>query len=123
MDSAETTVVSVGANPELVRLRNFVLQEAGFNVISAIDEHDALARIERGECGVLLVCYTLTKSARQSLTEALRRACPGSRMVLITNERMDKPEFADFFVYGVEGPEALIQVVEAAVEKSRTADA
>jgi len=123
MESARKTVISVGANPELVRLRDFVLQEAGFNVVSILDEHDALARIERGECGVLLVCYTLTKSARQSLAEALRRACPGSRMVLITNEHMDRPEFADFFVYGVEGPEALIQVVEAAVEKSRTADA
>jgi len=116
-------VISVGAHPELVRLRDFVLQEAGFHVVSTLDEHEALARIERGECGVLLVCYTMTKSARQSLAEALRRACPGSRMVLITNEHIEKPEFADFFVYGVEGPEALIGALSAAVEKRRSAQA
>jgi hypothetical protein len=40
------TVISVGANPELVRLRNLVLQEAGFNVIFTLDEQEALARIE-----------------------------------------------------------------------------
>jgi len=32
---------------------------------------------------------------------------------------MDKPDFADTFVYGVEGPEALIEVISAAVGSSR----
>jgi DNA-binding NarL/FixJ family response regulator len=119
MDSARTTVISVGTNTELVRLRHFVLQEAGFNVVSTFDEHDALSRIERGECGVLVMCYSLGKSIRQRLSEALRRFCPESRIIAITNEHMDKPDFADTFVYGVEGPEALIEVISAAVESSR----
>jgi vacuolar-type H+-ATPase subunit F/Vma7 len=123
MESASTTVISVGANAELVGLRNFVLQEAGFHVFSTLDEHEALARIERGECGVLLVCYSLAESVRRRLADALRKSCPISRMVLITNEHIDKPEFADFFVYGVEGPEALIDAVSAAVEKWRSAKA
>jgi DNA-binding NarL/FixJ family response regulator len=118
-----TKVISVGADAELVRLRNFVLQEAGFNVISTLDEHHALARIEQGECGVLVMCYSLAKTVRQRLADALRKSCPNSRIVLVTNEHLGKPEFADTFVYGVEGPEALIEVVGAAVEKARTAQA
>ena len=123
MAAESTTVISVGANPELVWLRNFVLQSAGFNVVSTIDSHDARARLERGECGVLLVCYSLERLVRQSLAEALRRFCPGSRMVVITNERLEQLEFADSFVYGVEGPEALIEAVNAAAEKVRSAEA
>jgi hypothetical protein len=118
-----TSVISVGANAELLRLRNFVLQEAGFNVTSTLDEHDALARIERGECGVLLMCYSLEKPVRQRLADALRKFCPHSRIVLVTNEHLGKPEIADTFVYGMEGPEALIEVVGAAVERSRSAEA
>jgi CheY-like chemotaxis protein len=123
MAETSTSVISVGANPELVRLRNFVLQEAGFKVISTLDQHDALARIERGECGVLLMCYSLEKSVRQRLADGLRKFCPNSPIILVTNEHLGKPEFADTFVYGVEGPEALIEVVAAAVEKSRSAEA
>jgi hypothetical protein len=118
-----TSVISVGTNAELVGLRNFVLEEAGFDVISTLDEHDALARIERGECGVLLMCYLVAKPVRQKLANALRKVCPNSRIVLITNEQLGKPEIADTFVYGVEGPEALIEVVGAAVEKVRRAGA
>lgn len=117
------TVISVGANPELVWLRNFVLQSAGFNVVSTTDTQDARARIERGECGVLVVCYSLERRLRQSLAEALRKFCPGSRMVVITNERLEEPEFADSFVYGVEGPEALIEAINSAAEKVRSAEA
>jgi CheY-like chemotaxis protein len=123
MESAMMAIISVGAHPELVRLRDFVLQEAGFHVVSTLDEHEALARIERGECSVLLVCSSLAKATRRRLADALRKSCPGSRMVLITNEHIEKPEFADFFVYGVEGPEALIGALSAAVEKRRSAQA
>ena len=115
MSDASTTVISVGANPELVMLRNFVLQEAGFNVISTADEHDALARIERGECGVLLMCYSLRAEVRKKLAEALRSSCPGSRIVAVANKQMEKPIFADRFVYGIEGPEALIDAVRASM--------
>src|SRR6266498_376904 len=97
MEPVSTTIISVGANAELVRLRNFVLQEAGFNVVSTLDEHDALARIERGECGVSLVCYSVGKAVRQRLAETFRKFCPDSRIVAITNEHMDKADFADTF--------------------------
>jgi hypothetical protein len=43
--------------------------------------------------------------------------------VLIPNEHLGKPEFADTFVHGVEGPEALIEVVGAAIENTRTVQA
>ena len=113
MSNTSTTVISVGANPELVLLRNFVLQEAGFNVISTVDENDALARIERRDCGVLLMCYSLPIEVRRKLVEALRRFCPASRIVAIANKHIEKADFADMFVYGVEGPEALIEAVRS----------
>jgi CheY-like chemotaxis protein len=115
METESTTVISVGADPELLWLRNFVLQSAGFNVITTTDHKDALARIERGECGVLLVCDSLAKPVRQRLAEALRRFCPGARMILIADEPIEKPDFADTFVYGLEGPELLIEAIRGAM--------
>jgi DNA-binding response OmpR family regulator len=62
-----TTVLSVGINPELVSLRAYVLQEAGFNVVSTLFPNEALAKIERCECGVLLLCYSLPRQVRRTL--------------------------------------------------------
>lgn len=123
MPEKRTTVLSVGADFELVSLRNYVLQDAGFDVTSTLNEQEALARIERGECGVLLMCYSLPKEIRKNLAAALRRFWPASRVVLVVNEHIEKPDFADTFVYGVEGPEALIEAVASAAEKSRSAQA
>lgn len=104
-------VISVGANPELLWLRNFVLQSAGFDVATIRDQDHALTAIRGGDCGTLLMCYSLTEPVRQRLAEAFRKHCPDGRIVVITNQRLDKPDFADTFVYGVEGPEALIQAI------------
>jgi hypothetical protein len=46
-----------------------------------------------------------------TLAEAFRQHCPGGSIVAITNEQMEKPDVADTFVYGVEGPEALIEAI------------
>ena len=107
-------VLSVGADQELLWLRHAVLQNAGFKVFTTMDESDAMACIRRAECGVLLVCYSLSVGVRQRLAGAFRRHCSGKRIIVITNEQMDKADFADTFVYGIEGPEALIQSIRAA---------
>jgi hypothetical protein len=105
-------VVSIGADSELLWLRHAVLQTAGFDVLTAVNETDALASIQKGECGVLLVCYSLSLGIRRRLAEAFRSHCPDGKIIAITNTQVDKPDFADNFVYGVEGPEVLIQSIQ-----------
>lgn len=113
MHSNHRKVISVGTNAELLWLRDSVLRSAGFDVLTKIDTQEALAFIERGDCGVLLLCYSLPLPSRKRLAEAFRAKCPEGRIVTITNEKTE-PEFADSFVYGVEGPEALIEAVRNA---------
>jgi len=117
-------VISVGSDPELVWLRDYVLQTAGFNVLSTTDASDALARVKRGECAILVLCYSLSSGVMQDLSGALKEYCPRSRTLFITNVRADKPEFADALVYGVEGPEALIESINALVaQRAESAEA
>jgi hypothetical protein len=104
-------VISVGGNPELLWLRNAVLKYEGFDVMTSLRHEDALEAILRGDCGTLLMCYSMDRTARQVSAQAFRQYCPGGRIVAITNEQTETPEFADTFVYGVEGPEALIEAI------------
>jgi CheY-like chemotaxis protein len=105
-------VISVGKEPELLQLRHAVLESAGFTVHTTSQEEEALEKMRHGNFGILLLCYTLRADVRKRLAENARKFCPKSRVVLITNTAMEnQPVFADTMVYGIEGPEALIQAL------------
>jgi CheY-like chemotaxis protein len=114
MISNNRKIISTGTDAELLWLRNAVLQSAGFNVTTTSDGDDALSKIRQGDCGVLLLCYSLSEPSRRELVETFREFCPHGRIVAIANCKVDKPEFADSLVYGVEGPEALINAIREA---------
>lgn len=110
--SAKPKVISVGTSPELMSLRHAVLEGAGFQVFSTSDPAHAALKIENGDCGVLLLCYSITDELRQQLLEKFRKSCPEGRVVALTNTPMPSPPIeADAFIYGVEGAEALIAAV------------
>jgi len=108
--AAKHKILSVGSLPELLWLREAVLRHAGFDVLTTTDPKEGVAHIERGHCGVLLFCYSLPLLMRKRLAQSFRTNCPDGRIVTITNEKSE-PEFADVFVYGVDGPEALIDAI------------
>jgi hypothetical protein len=110
-------VLSVATDSELLWLRHAVLQSAGFEVFSTQIESEALARMRAGECHAILLGHSLSSSARRRLSQAARKSCPLARIIEITNRKVEKPEFADIFVYGFDGPEALIEAVRGRDKK------
>jgi PleD family two-component response regulator len=105
-------VISVGILPELLALREAVLETAGFQVFTTSSEKHALLRIENSGCAVLLLCYALDDETRERLIKKFREKCPTGRIVALANSPMSQPPAeADAFVYGVEGAEALIEAV------------
>jgi DNA-binding NtrC family response regulator len=113
-------VLSVGADWELLWLRDAVLRTAGFNVFTTSDNQQVLQKIKNGECGVLLMCHSTPKATREYLAQIFRESCPDGKVIAITNENIKEvPAFADDLVYGIEGPEALIDAVRN-VKKAAT---
>jgi PleD family two-component response regulator len=105
-------IVSVGTNPELLWLREAVLQSAGFEVLTIPDEKEALAKIEAIDCGVLLLCYSVDEHAVRQITKKYRESCPDGRIVAITNATLANSAVeADALVYGLEGPDALLAAI------------
>jgi hypothetical protein len=73
----KTKVISVGTLPELLSLRQAVLEAAGFQVFTTTNEKHALLRIENGDCAVLLLCYSIEEGIREQLTKRFREKWPG----------------------------------------------
>jgi len=111
--SHRAVVVSAGTLPELLSLREEILRSAGYEVFTVTSREEALAVIGNGEqCGVLLLCYSVPDDWRGDLIREFRRLCPDARVVGITNYPVVQPaKETDELVYGVEGPEALINAV------------
>lgn len=108
----KATVLSVGTIPELLALREAILHSEGYFVFTATRPNDAFEQIRRGECGVLLLCYSVPEKIRPQLIKEFRRRCEHGRIVAITNRPVtETPKEVDALVYGIEGPEILIQAV------------
>ena len=105
-------VVSFGSIPELLSLRAAILQSAGYAVFTTMDTQEAIQEIRTESCGVLVLCYSVPEESRQEVTREFRERCPSGRIVAITNRPVtETPKQVDELVYGIEGPEILIQAV------------
>jgi len=81
-------------------------------VFTTAKPEQAVLKIENGDCGILLLCYSLEDELRKQLVTRFRESCLEGRIVALTNAPMAKPPIeADAFLYGVEGAEALIAAV------------
>lgn len=108
-------VISVGTLPNLISLREAVLKKAGYRVANAFNEAEALAKIYSGDCGVLLLCYSVDDVSRKQIAKTFREVCPEGRIVSITNQPLKESPDADVVIYGIDGAEALIEAVRGDV--------
>ena len=83
-ESRNRLVISVGTLPELLSLREKVLESVGYTVITA-PPPEAVSMVRKGECGVLLLCYSISEKWREQLVQDYRKHCPEGRIVAITN--------------------------------------
>ena len=105
-------VLSVGKLHDLLSLREAILRSAGYQVITCTEYEETIAVIRNGRCGVMLLCYSVPDKWRRSLIRDFRDFCRQGRIIGITNHPVVQPSREmDELVYGIEGPEMLIQAV------------
>jgi len=86
-------------------------------VFTTADVEQGMDYLEQESCGVLLMCYSLPRLTRKRLAETFRLRCPFGRVVTVMNEK-GRAKFADFVVYGIDGPEALLDAVRSASKET-----
>ena len=111
MPSSYEAVLSVGSNRQLLELREQILQRAGFRVITANNEAQAIQRIKECSAHALVLCHSLRRDAQQRLIRLFRRFCPNGRIVVVDDVPWPPVTHADAAVHGVEGPDALIAAI------------
>jgi len=73
-----------------------------------------MPRYNRSGKWIAVFCWSVTpfrSPVRNRLAKAFRQKCPEGRIIAISNMKIEKREFADALVYGLEGPETLINAL------------
>ena len=119
----KNTVLSVSSDQHALISREVALRNGGMNVISVMNPIQARFEIEMGRCGILVVCYRLSKAATDELTRLFRRFCPQGRIVFVTELPADDtvPIEADIILPESSGPERILQALREGADSDAAA--
>jgi len=71
----DNTVLSFSFEKDLLPRREAALRSVGYNVFSTTSEACVRFEIQMGQCGVLLLCYTILDAIRRDLAGLFERHC------------------------------------------------
>jgi hypothetical protein len=116
---APVALLCVGNDETLLSYRALVLRQAGFQVISARPEPaqpNQFANLCRLHAPAMLIaCHTLSAAQRIMMSWELRSACPGTKLLALTNGSLTSEEARsyDWLLDSLDGPAALIQHIRS----------
>lgn len=123
---AEITTVPAGksllllsADPELSLLRAYALRQGGYSVARATSRQEALSLLQQS-FEALVITYSLSAENIAELTALFRDRNPHSPIIAVAKRPwQDLNTDFDYTLTGEEGPEALLETVETALNRKQ----
>lgn len=111
-------VLLLSADAELSLLRSYALAHAGFAVARADSRKEAFRLLEQETFDAVVISYSMSMKNLTEMTELFRARNPNAPIVAVTKGKWQdlKIKF-DSAMAGEEGPEALIEAVETALNR------
>jgi DNA-binding NtrC family response regulator len=106
-------VLSVGVLSDIFSTRNAVLREAGFFVQPTLELSEALRLFGNAEFDAVVLCHRIPNGQKQDLIRQMKELKPLTPIITMT-DGTGGPS-GDVEVYNLDGPEALLQRLRAAV--------
>ena len=107
-------ILSISYEESIMKTRQYIFEQAGFDVVSALGFSDALAQCKDGKFDVVVLGHTLPPQDKTALVSALRDKCH-CPIVSIRRPGQGKHPDAEYSVDAAEGPEAMLVVIREAL--------
>jgi CheY-like chemotaxis protein len=119
IEEKSKSVLLLSADPELSLLRAFVLERGGYSVARAGSRKDALQLLDQ-PFDALVTSHSMSAGNMAEMTELFRQRNPNSPVIgVIKGKWQDLKIELDFTVSGDDGPEALLESVETALNRKQ----
>jgi DNA-binding NtrC family response regulator len=112
-------ILSVAYDESLLLTRHYILEKAGFTVVSALRFAEAIEHCQQQKFDLIVLGHSVPPSDKTALIAETKRLCGCPALSI---RRFDQPRHpsADYSVESGEGPEALITAINNALRDSPT---
>ena len=99
------TIISSGLNVALLRVRNSIIQQAGYAVLTSKESAMVLEMAEKGSVSAVVLCNSIPVQLRANLVRELKRARPDLPVIAIYSDGEDEHlrAIADYLVPSIHG--------------------
>lgn len=113
-----TRILSVSYNDLLLRMRQMILENEGYIVVSAHGLEHALAQCKEGSFDLFILGHSIPAHDKRQMVEAFQRECPGPIISLTRGASEQLVDGADYHLDP--DPEPLLKLI-AEITQERTA--
>jgi len=99
------TIISSGLNVALLRVRNAIIQDAGYAVLTSKESAMVLEMAERNHVSAVVLCSSIPVQLRANLARELKKIRPDLPVIVIYSENEDEHlrHIADYMVLSIHG--------------------
>jgi DNA-binding NtrC family response regulator len=99
------TIISSGLNVALLRVRNAIIQQAGYAVLTSKESAMVLNMAEKNHVGAVVLCSSIPIQLRANLVRELKKVRPDLPVIAIYSDGEDEQlrAIADYLVPSIHG--------------------
>ena len=110
------SILSIGRDTELLRLRSAILRQAGYLVTETSDPHVAVSTFLKNAPDVVVLCHTLSSQQKTILIHDIHAFKPHTSILSLEAEHSDVN--ADAVISSMDGPKTMLAAVAGLVRRA-----
>ena len=114
--SQKRRILSISYDESLLATRQMILEQAGFEVISALGYAESMERSNKGPFDLVVLGHSLPLKDKSAIVAALKKAKSKPKVLSIRRHGYAPIPEADASVEAVEGPLALLEAVRQVLD-------
>lgn len=123
--SGRHLVLHFGNDPLLTEARVLVLEDAGYEVVTAESQAAVLRLLKTRRVSLVIACHSVPPDELESTVRQMKQLKPTVPIIVVHVGRLLQPQrsVANGFVDGLRGPEHLLSQIAAFITRNNTAAA
>lgn len=111
------SVLAVSHDPHVQQIRNMVLESAGYKVLAALDQEEALRLLKEHEVDLVVLGHSIPLQERLLLAHLIKKYRPKVKILVLHAQWEVCPQWVneglvDDCIFALEGPEMLLAALQ-----------
>lgn len=107
-----TSILTISRNERLQNIRTLVLEHAGYHVLTALNDKDALGIMEApNSFSLVLLCHSVPEASRVLLVTEIKAQNPKLPILMLYNGYESTSAKVDGSIHNLDSAESLVEMI------------